>query len=214
MHFLMLFFFVIIPGFLFCSPLKVLHLTFHRGCANEIEIVAQRLSLDLTTWYIQELPPYFFDEVSNGSCLYNIGHDRAERIWNKHKAYFELFDIILTSDTAPLSRIFLQNKWAKPLIIWVCNRFDYCDHASLDCDFPDDEYYRLFSQASKQNNVAIIGYTEFEHVYAESKGIHLGNLTIQPSGACTKSSAYSLIPANILKNSTFFCLHTIMTRDL
>ena len=70
-----------------------------------------------------------------GNAVYNIGHQRAETVWNRHKDYFDKFDVIVTSDTAPLSRIFLQNGWRKPLIIWVCNRFDYCDYASLDLVF-------------------------------------------------------------------------------
>ena len=186
------------------NSLKVLHLTFHRGCATEIEAVSKKLSLDLTTWYIPELPPYFFDELSQGNAYYNVGHDRAERVWNKHKQYFESFDVILTSDTAPLSRIFLQNQWKKPLIIWVCNRFDYYDAASLDCDFPDKEYYDLFSQAATQKNVTIIAYTEIEHMYAKSQNAHLGNLTIPPSGAYISELTHSSIPQHILKKETFF----------
>jgi hypothetical protein len=204
MHLLISGFFFMIPCFLFCSPLKVLHLTFHRGCANEIEIVAQKLSLDLTTWYIHDLPAYFFDESSTGCCLYNIGHARAERIWSKHRSYFESFDLIITSDTAPLSRIFLQNNWTKPLIIWMCNRFDYHDAASLDCVFPDEEYYQLFSQATQQSNVAIVAYTEFEHIYAQSKNINSGSLTIKPSGAYISQSFHSSIPNHISKQTTFF----------
>jgi hypothetical protein len=204
MQFSLLALFLLTPLFLFCSPLKVLHLTFHRGCATEIEMVSQKLSLDLTTWCIQDLPPYFFDELSKGNVLYNIGHDRAERIWSKHQHYFESFDVIITSDIAPLSRIFLQNKWEKPLIIWVCNRFDYCDRASLDCVFPDDEYYHLFSQAAEQKNVAIVAYTEFEHIYARSKGVHSGNITIQPSGAFVSQQVQSSVPENIVKEETFF----------
>lgn len=192
------------PVSLLCNSLKLLHLTFHRGCANDIEFISKKLSLDLTTWYIPDLPPYFFDGVSQGSVLYNIGHDRAERIWNKHRKYFESFDVILTSDIAPLSRIFLQNKWSKPLIIWVCNRFDYYDGASLDSDFPDKEYYRLFSKAAKQKNVTIISYTEIEHIYAKTKGVHLENLTIKPSGGdFITEKKISSIPKAVIKEETY-----------
>lgn len=197
--------FLVLSGFcLWSAPLKLLHLTFHSGCLHEIEVVSKKLSLDLTTWFIPDLPPYFFDPLSRGCSLYNIGHDRAARIWNQHQPFFESFDVILTSDTAALSRIFLQNQWKKPLIIWICNRFDYCDGASLDCDFPDKEYYSLFSRASGQKNVRIVAYTEFEHLYARSKGIPTGNLTIKPSGAYRAEWTHSSIPENVVKSETYF----------
>jgi hypothetical protein len=162
-----------------CS-FKLLHLTFHRGCEREIEAIAQEFNMELTTWFLPDLPPLFFDGVSKGNALYNIGHDRAERIWNIHKDFFDQFDAVITSDTAPLCRIFLQNGWEKPLIIWICNRFDYADAASLDCEFPDQEYYSLFQQASEASNVYMIAYTAFEHYYAKTKGIDTGLQTIAP----------------------------------
>ena len=99
------------------SPPKILHITFHKGCKNEISAVAKALSLDLTTWFIPSFSGEFLDGYSSGNALYNIGHHRAESIWNLHKEFFDQFDLIITSDTAPLSRIFLQNGWTKPLII-------------------------------------------------------------------------------------------------
>jgi hypothetical protein len=59
------------------------------------------------------------------SKIYEVTHDRAQKSWNKYKDYYNSFDAILTSDTCPVSRTFLQNGWTKPLIIWICNRFDY-----------------------------------------------------------------------------------------
>ena len=103
---------------------KALHLTFHKGCESELATISEALSIELQTWFIPDLPVHFLDGVAHGNALYNIGHERAERIWNLHKEYFEQFDVIITSDTAPLARIFLQNGFKKPLIIWICNRFD------------------------------------------------------------------------------------------
>src|SRR5207249_2486069 len=137
----------------------VLHLTFHEGVANEFAGVAKELSLDLTTWNIHRLPPKFFDPQTQGVVLFNVGHDRAQRIWEKHKDFFNSFDVIVTSDTAPLARIFLQNDFKKHLVIWICNRFDYCDYANLDCYFPDPDFYKLFKEAAKKPNVTIAGYT-------------------------------------------------------
>jgi len=188
------------------APSKILHLTFHRGCANEIEDMAKHLNLNLATWHIPSLPPKFFDPKSQGNTLYNIGHDRAIRIWNKHKDFFNQFDAIITSDTAPLSRIFLQNNFKKPLIVWICNRFDYNDKPSLDCPFPDPEYYRLINNAKRNKLVSIIPNTQFEIEYAKRKGVNLGNFIIKPSGTpYTDPDRLGALPSShINKSQTFF----------
>lgn len=185
-------------------PLKVLHLTFHKGCQKEVEALAKEFDMDLTTWFIPDLPPEWFDGKTSGSVLYNIGRERAERIWNKHRNFFEAFDLVITTDTAPLSRIFLQNEWKKPLIIWICNRFDYFDNATLDCSFPDQEYYDLFDSAHLQENVRVVAYTLFEHFYALNKGVDTGTLTITPGLTIHPEPKESGIPAHIHKPDTFF----------
>ena len=186
------------------NSLRVLHLTFHKGCKKELEGVAKELSIDLTTWFIPDLPAGFFDGKTSGNALYNIGHERAHRIWDLHQDFFHAFDIVITSDTTPLSRIFLQNHWEKPLIIWICNRFDYCDAASLDCPFPDQEYYDLFKAAMDQDNVTIVAYTEFEHYWARKMGIETKSLTITPCGLNIGELKTSAIPKDIVKPQTFF----------
>jgi hypothetical protein len=184
--------------------LKVLHLTFHKGTLREFERIADKLCLDVTNWYIPDLPKEFFDPGHSGNALYNVGHDRAKRIWEAHKQTFNGFDVIVTSDTAPLSRIFLQNGWKKPLIVWISNRFDYADTASLDCQFPDPEYYALIRAAAKADNVRVIANTEFEHHYARSKGVETGMLTIKPFMGRIESVATPAIPESVDKANTFF----------
>ncbi len=164
------------------NEMKILHLTFHKGCQKEFESVAKEFGFQLDTWYIQSLPTYSFDGTNAGNGLYNVGHDRAQRVWDLHKNEFNEYDAIITSDTAPLARIFLQNNFSKPLIIWICNRFDYSDRASLDCKFPDSEYYDLWRSIPSRPNVAMIGYTDIEHVYTKSKGVESGTLLIKPCG--------------------------------
>lgn len=186
---------------------KILHLSFHKGCINDFEHAAQASGVQVTSWFIVENREALqrFDDQSSGNAIYNIGHERAARIWKKHKNYFDSFDAIIVSDTAPLSRIFLQNGWKKPLIIWICNRFDYYDGASLDCDFPDQEYYDLFAKAITQSNVRIISYTPYEYHYARKKGIHMGDFTIKPLGLpCQTASFISSIPASLSKSDTLF----------
>lgn len=180
-------------------------MTFHQGCATEFNAVAETLGIEVETWFIPSLPPLFFDGASHGNALYNIGHDRAERIWNLHKETFEQFDAVITSDTAPLSRIFLQNNFSKPLIIWICNRFDYSDRASLDCVFPDPEYYRLFKGACKKKNVRVVAYNLFEKEYARRKGIDIGDWLITPCAPKENLESFiSSIPNEVDKKEAFF----------
>ena len=163
------------------ANLKVLHITFHKGCLNEIESISKELSLNLTSFYIPERL-HFFDQQDQGNKLYNMSFERANRIWTKNKDFFESFDVVITSDTTPLARIFLQNNFKKYLIIWVCNRFDYYDGESLDCNFPDKEYYDLINKSYNKKNVKFIYYSKFEKYYTESKNIFLGDLIINPTG--------------------------------
>lgn len=173
--------------------MKILHVTYHQGCEKSLDFVAKSLKLDLTT------------QIANWN--YNIGHNRANDIWNRHKDFYEKFDVIITSDTGPLSRIFLQNSFKK-LIIWVCNRFDYTDQATNDCGFPDQEYYDLFRSAikNKNKNVKIFSYTDFEHEYARKyKNMNWGEESIKPICEPENTENFrSAIPEYLNKKEIFF----------
>ena len=139
------------------------------------------------------------------SWNYNIGHSRAYEVWNQYKDYYSQFDIIITSDTCPLARIFLQNNYSGKLIIWVCNRFDYCDMASNDCKFPDQEYYNLINNAKLKSNVKIFSYTKFEYEYAQKyKNVDLGTNIIKPCAFISDENIVSSFPSHIDKSNTFF----------
>ena len=185
---------------------KVLHLSFHQGCIEEFAEVGKELGLQLTSWFILS-DSSRFDGITKSNDIYNINHKRAERIWNLHKEYFDQFDAVVTSDTAPLSRIFLQNGWSKPLIIWVCNRFDYADTSIQEYHFPDQEYYELFKKATTMPNVKIISYTPYEYIHAAQKGVNIGTFTIKPIGKCEnhyRNGDQSYIPSDIDKSKTIF----------
>lgn len=156
--------------------MKILHISFHKGCQNDIQYICDKLGIELD--FME-----FDDGITKTAAKYNIGHERANNCWNKYKDYFNTFDAILTSDTAPISRVFLQNNFQKKLIIWVCNRFDYADYASLDCNFPDKDYYDMIRISKYMKNVIIAGYTPFENYYAKNiKNVDIGNLVIKPLG--------------------------------
>lgn len=152
---------------------KILHLSFHKGCINDFHYICDKLG------HTCEVLSSFKECCTNQSIEpiwepdnrhYMITHESAIKYWNRYKDYFNEFDTIVTSDTAILSRIFLQNGWTKPLVIWICNRFDYF-HTSR----PDKEYFELFHRATKQPNVQIIPNTLFEVLYCSLYNISLNS---------------------------------------
>ena len=172
--------------------MNILHISFHRGCQNDIEYICNKLGHKLS--FME-----FDDGETKTNAKYNISHHRAEKCWNKYKDYFNTFDIVITSDTCPISRVFLQNNFEKKLIIWVCNRFNYYDSASLDCNFPDEEYYNLIRDAKNRKNTIIAGYTPFENYYAKNiRNVDIGDLVIKPIGKI--SNVYNEFNKTIIDN--------------
>jgi hypothetical protein len=150
--------------------MKILHLSLHKGCINDINYVFNKLNLDFESMF------FFNETYTDWSPYYKMTSLQANIWWNKYKDYFNKFDCILTSDTAPLSRIFLQNNWTKKLIIWICNRFDYSVEG-------DNDYYNLIRDAFSKPNVEIIGYTAFENMYCQKvRSVDVGNKVITPCG--------------------------------
>ncbi len=175
-----------------------------------MEEVAKALKMfDLTSWYVAGTHPRSnFDGVSKRNEIWTITRDRAEKIWERHQSFFDQFDIIMTSDIAPLSRIFLQNNhWKKPLIIWVCNRFDYHDVQGNDGTFPDRAYYDMFQEAEYNPMVRIVPYTNYEWLYAQRRGVIINHDTITPIGSLDDSSWFgseSRLPADLNCGQTLF----------
>jgi len=133
--------------------MKILHVTHHNGCKLQLDFIGNKLGYKIETQF--------------ANWNYNIGHQRAFDLWNQFKDYYNTFDIIITSDTCPLSRIFLQNNYSGKLIIHVSNRFDYTDESSNDCKFPDEEFYNLIRGIKFKKNVKLFPNTKFEIEYAK-----------------------------------------------
>ncbi len=172
--------------------MKVFHLSHHHGCIADFEYVADRLGLTVTS--------ATFDDG------YNIGPDRADRAWERWKDRLLASDVVLISDTAPLSRIVLQHLDEFPgrLLIWVCNRFDYHDAATNDCGFPDEGYYELFRAAVGHPRVEVAAFTPFELHYARSRGVDLGRRVIKPVGRQLPRPLTPLIPSTVAKEEAVF----------
>ncbi len=190
----------------FSQAVSILHLSFHKGCISNFQEVSRELGLELTTWNplssYQSLHRFLGTQDEPPMAVYNMTHERAERVYHANKTYFESFDLIITSDTAPLSRIFLQNGWHKPLIIWICNRFNYCVGPGSEKGL-DAEYYDLFRAAMKMPNVKIVSYTHFEQYFAALYGVDIRGPIIKPIGT-QEGNFSSAIPAHIQKAKTIF----------
>lgn len=192
------------PLILFATP-KALHITFHGGCDKEIEYVCSQLGIDVTTWNIVKQKSNILEGKGPIKDCYNMTHERAKNIFKRHEREFHKYDIIITSDIAPLARIFLQHNWKKPLIIWVCNRFDINPIRTGYKKFPDQEYYDLFKGAKNLPNVEVIGYCNYEGFYAKKyRGVDTISQTIEPTGKGESLVKFSPVPKRINKEQTFF----------
>lgn len=166
--------------------MKILHVSYHTGCIGDFDYVASKLGLEV--------------EVLRADWDYLISHNQAKSIWDKYKDYFNSFDTILTSDTAPLSRIFLQNGYEGKLIVWICNRFDYPNRDG----FPDSEYFDLWKNNLNNEKVKFISYTPFEYIYARQRGVPISDFVIKPVAGFINNGVTTGIPSGINKESCFF----------
>ena len=149
--------------------MKLLHVNFHKGCELDIEYVFNKIGHTVQSWR-------FDDGETQGNDIYKINYLRAQKCWNKYKDFFNTFDGIITSDTCPTSRPFLQNNWSKLLIIWVCNRFDYAVEG-------DELFYDLLRSIPNRKNVYIAGYTPIENIYSKQiRNVDITDLIIKPLG--------------------------------
>lgn len=146
--------------------MKVLHISHHIGCMRDHQYIYDKLTLD-----------YEFYKFPKG--LFYITKGIANQMWNERKDYYNSFDFIVTSDTAPLSRIFMENinELKGKLIVWICNRFDY----NMENDIT---FYQIFKQMAiiDKTKIKIIPYSDFEYVWCKFKGIQLLYNTITPIG--------------------------------
>lgn len=153
--------------------MKVLHLSHHYGCLKDHQYICDSLGIDLESKYSkwgQVIP----------KDTYVITKDVSQKLWAEHHDYFNTFDYIVTSDTAPLSRIFLENidNLKAKIIIWVCNRFDY----NMENDI---QYRDLIRNYCNDDRVKIIPYTEFERFWMNRYNIQTQYETIRPIGLVT-----------------------------
>ena len=146
--------------------MKVLHISHHIGCMRDHLYIYETLGFEYEFWKFPK-------------NLFHISKNVANQIWNDRKEYFNQFDYIVTSDTAPLSRIFMENRGElKPkVVVWICNRFDYNMES-------DPSFYEIFKKISIEYNdqFKIVPYSDFERIWCNYKGIERVLDTITPIG--------------------------------
>ena len=152
--------------------MRILHLTFHRSPQYDLEYVCQKLGLEIETLY-------FHNYASNiyKPNRYKITEERAEMWWQDKKDYYHSFDLIITSDTAPLSRIFLQHidELRPRLIVWICDRFDYAIET-------DKQYPVLLNRLVQERKLKLIPNSEIERIYCKQRGVTVSKPVIKPLG--------------------------------
>ncbi len=192
---------------LFFSPYlleatKFLHLSFHKSCLTEIEMVGNELGIEVESKDVSNCSSEEFDGESmpRSGNRYIISKERANKIYDINSYLFSQYDGFIVSDTTPLARIFLQNIKDKPLIIWICNRFDFGITGDI-------EYYTLFKEALSNPNVQIIGYTQYEAYYVKQKcGVNVDKI-IKPTGFAKPvrtHPTHTKVPKNIVKEREMF----------
>jgi len=150
--------------------MKVLHVTFHRSPQYDLEYVCEKLNVDLETLYFHDYARNIYKPNR-----YKVTEERAEMWWEDKKDFYQSFDLIITSDTAPLSRIFLQHiEELKPkLIVWICDRFDYAIE-------DDEQYPLLLNRLAQEGKIKIIPNTEIERIYCRQRGVTVSEAVIKP----------------------------------
>lgn len=147
---------------------NVLHITFHKGCQLDLELVAKELD-----WNIDSI--FLLHEEGASNDWYSLNDEIVSLFWNRYGNRIQQADIVITSDTAPLARLFVNHP-IKQLVVWVCNRIDY------GCTVP--HYREEVAQLSRQPWVSYVAYTPFEVTFAQQKGFNIvWKGTIRPLGS-------------------------------
>ena len=168
---------------------RILHMGNHQGLRYELAGVGRRLGLaiDFEEWPERDV-----------CCKLNVDSDRSRWLWEQHGERWLSYDVIITSDTAPIARPLLQHNVrmlaaGTRIVVWVCNRFDFRDngpdrgrdHPLPQPLFPEPEFYALYAAAANGSlgaHVSVLPYTPFEAYYAGLKGVWIREPALRPAG--------------------------------
>jgi len=182
--------------------IQVLHLTYHWGTAQEIFSVAELLNeAEFFCYHINvtwEKPHWYDVNTSTIPWAKNwyVWTPYRIRLVRQHfQSYFEKFDLFITSDTAPVSRLFLQPpRIQRPLLVWICNRFDWGN-------IEDTGYRDLVNSSLHLPDVRFIPNSDVEWWYARKyRDVHIPQYAIQPNGVRTKEHVHFPLPHDYPKD--------------
>lgn len=154
--------------------MRILHLSFHVGCINDLTYVFQTLGHSID-----------YEKMSVPGC--RVTPQIAEDYWQKNVDRIQSYDAIVTSDTVALSYIFLRHiDELKPhLIILNCNRFDYGMYSEGD-------FYTALRQIHKRTDkVTYIPATAFEQIWCARKNVYIYENPIPPIGKWDPTNTFT-----------------------
>lgn len=175
---------------------KILHISHHIGCFKDQSYILNKLGFDLLNFK-------FYDN------LFHINSITANEFWSNYNDTINKYDYILVSDTSSISRCILQNidKFKSKLIIWICNRFDYCMQQ-------ESEFYTLFNQLKNHPQIRIVASTLWEKIWCLKNNIDILNCeVINPLGKFTENLNY-FIPQSNVYNSWYKANSSVTYADL
>ena len=182
--------------------LNVVHLTCHSGTTIHLDFIGRKLGWNLVTINL------LMDQKTNS--VYNMTSDRADKYWEIYKDQIMNSDVVISSDTAPMSRIVLEHldEYKGKVIVWTCNRFDYSDNIE---EFPDQGWYDLVESTTREHGdrVRMVSYTKIERIYATDMGVFwdgpFADMVLKPIGnELGPIPKQSEIPVHINKSEYLF----------
>lgn len=183
------------------QPLQVMHLTCHSGTTIHLDFIAKQLGWTINTVDLRQIW---------GETIYNMTSDRADKYWEIYKEQIMNSDVVISSDTAPMSRIVLEHldEYKGKVIVWTCNRFDYSDNIE---EFPDQGWYDLVESTTREHGdrVRMVSYTKIERIYATDMGVFwdgpFADMVLKPIGnELGPIPKQSEIPVHINKSEYLF----------
>jgi len=137
--------------------MKVFHYSMHNGCELDIK----NFFADNYGFIVESFVP-----KNKPHEDYVMTSQKADKLWETYEQQFLNADIIVFSDTTPMSWCVLKNlyklKSSQIIILWITNRFDYAIENN-------NEYYSLIDSAKNNKNVFFLYANKFEQYYLNNK---------------------------------------------
>lgn len=147
--------------------MKVLHLTFHTGIGRTVYYNFDKLGHSVKTYFLYTMVEQF--GLNTIEQMLAITEQLGDKFYNYFKQEVEEYDLLLISDVMPISRGFLKhiNQIKTPILLWICNRFDYCTPKYKNL-FNYEQYYLLIKKTYNHPLIKIVPYSHYDKMYIET----------------------------------------------